>query len=167
MSSDSPAPSPRPIPAPRPTSSSSPTGAEPSAPGPSSAPRPPRATTRASSTAEARAVKTYLDAFDACGRLTELRDAELESLGRRRKSLEKKLAGASSWQRLKIYSDLEDVEARLGEHRKAKKAVERLAQLEPGFIEHAAAYAEAASIPPQRFARLGIEARVLAEAGLA
>ena len=162
MTPDSPAPSPRPIRPPTEVPDSGPPASEAAAPN-ASPPRP----ARTSPSPGARAVKAYLDAFDACGRNTELRDAELESLRRRKKTLEAKVAKASSWQSLKLYSDLEDIEARLGEHRKAKKAGERLAQLEPEFIEHAAGYAQDAGIPRQRFARLGIEARVLAEAGLA
>ena len=172
MSSAGPSPSPRPI---RPTSSPAlegpdpkPTGPDaPSVQDPPTAAQPARPSTRTSPNPGTQAVKAYLDAFDACGRTTELRDAELESLRRRKKSLEAKVAKASSWQSLKLYSDIEEIEVRLGDHRKAKKAAERLAQLEPEFIEHASSYAQGVGIPSQRFARLGIEKRVLVEAGLA
>lgn len=163
-------PSPRPI---RPASTSTPqspklagAAAEPAAQDSSQETKPERPSARTSSNPGSRAVKAYLDAFDACGRTTELRDNELESLRRRKKTLEAKVAKASSWQSLKLYSDIEDIETRLADHRKAKKAAERLAQLEPEFIAQAASFAQDAGIPPQRFVRLGIEARVLAEAGL-
>ena len=112
-------------------------------------------------------MKAYLDAFDKCSQTAELRDAELESLKRRKKDLEAKANEASSWQRLSLFNAIEEIEGRLSEHAKAKKATERLIKLEQGFIEHAASYAQAADIPRQRFARLGIEKRVLVAAGLA
>ena len=162
MPSTSDTPSPRPIagPPPAPTQAAGAPSAAPAA-------RPAKPSARKSSNAEAKAVKAYLDAIDVCGRTAELRDAELESLIRRKEAFEAKAAEASSWQRLKIYSSIEEIEDRLDEHGKAKKAAERLIQLEPGFIANAASYARTADIPPQRFARLGIEARVLAAAGLA
>ena len=162
MPSTSDTPSPRPIvgPPPAPTQSTKTPSAAPTA-------RPAKSSTRKSSNTEAKAVKAYLDAIDVCSRTAELREAELESLTRRKETLEEKAAEASSWQRLKIYSNIEEIEDRLGEHSKAKKAAERLIQLEAGFIANASNYARTADIPPQRFARLGIEARVLAAAGLA
>ncbi|MYA40506.1 MAG: hypothetical protein F4Z31_01755 [Gemmatimonadetes bacterium] len=111
-------------------------------------------------------MKAYLDALDTCNQTPELRDAQLESLNKRKKTLKAKLAKASSWQSLKIYSDIEEVDAQLDAHRKSKRAADRLDQLEPDFIAHAASYARTAGIPPQRFSKLGIDERVLVAAGL-